>query len=219
MQIVAPCSRQQTILTIAAALLFCILCLSGLHPHERLTWLMETMPVWIALPLLIWTYRRFPLTNLLYGLIFLHALILIFGGMYTYAHIPIGFWVQDIFSLTRNPYDKLGHFVQGLVPALLAKEILLRGHHVSGRKMAAFLSICVAMAISACYELIEWWAALIMGQGADEFLGTQGDVWDTQSDMFMALIGALVAVLLISRWHDRQLANMMLNNTNAGASK
>tara|TARA_R110001599_G_scaffold64023_4_gene179550 strand:- start:235808 stop:236449 length:642 start_codon:yes stop_codon:yes gene_type:complete len=206
MQTAASYQRQKTILTIAAVLLLCILCLSGLNPHERLTWLMETMPVWIALPVLIWTYSRFPLTNLLYALIFLHALILIVGGTYTYAQVPIGFWVQDIFSLARNPYDKLGHFVQGLVPALLAKEILLRGHHVSGRKMAAFLSVCVAMAISACYELIEWWAALIMGQGADEFLGTQGDVWDTQSDMFMALIGAGVAVLLLARWHDRQIA-------------
>lgn len=205
--IISP-QRQPTMLIIAAVLLLGILCFSGLHPHDRLTWLMETMPVWIALPLLIYTYRRFPLTNLLYGLIFLHALILIVGGVYTYAHVPLGFWVQDIFSLARNPYDKLGHFAQGLVPALVTKEILLRGHHVAGRKMTAFLSICVALAISASYELIEWWAALIMGQDADEFLGTQGDVWDTQSDMLMALIGALVAVLLLARWHDRQLAKL-----------
>jgi putative membrane protein len=218
MQTAVSCRRQQTILALAAAILLCILCFSGLHPHDRATWLMETMPVWIALPLLVYTYRRFSLTNLLYGLIFLHALILIVGGVYTYAHVPLGFWVQDIFSLSRNPYDKLGHFAQGLVPALLTKEILLRGHYVSGRKMAAFLSVCVALAISAFYELIEWWAALIMGQGADEFLGTQGDVWDTQSDMLMALIGALFAVLLLARWHDRQLkklADMAASNAAA----
>jgi putative membrane protein len=201
-------------LTIAALVLIVILITSGLHPHDRATWLMEVMPVLIALPILAVTHRRFPLTNLLYGLIFLHALILIAGGTYSYARVPIGFWVQDIFSLARNPYDKLGHFAQGLVPALVAKEILWRGGYVSvpqqdrGGKMLAFLSICIAMAISAWYELIEWWAALIMGQGADEFLGTQGDQWDTQSDMFMAFIGATVAMLLLARWHDRQIARL-----------
>lgn len=202
-------------LGIAALVLIGALIVSGIRPHDRMTWLMEVLPVLIALPLLAGTYRRFPLTGLLYGLIFLHALILIVGGTYTYAHVPIGFWVQDIFSLARNPYDKLGHFAQGLVPALLAKEILWRGGYVAApdggawqRKMLAFLSICIAMAISAWYELIEWWAALIMGQGADEFLGTQGDQWDTQSDMFMAFIGATVAMLLLARWHDRQIKAM-----------
>lgn len=207
--------RMRHRLGIAALVLIGALIVSGIHPRERLTWLMEVLPVLIALPLLACTYRRFPLTGLLYGLIFLHALILIGGGTYTYAHVPIGFWVQDIFSLARNPYDKLGHFAQGLVPALLAKEILWRGGYVAApaggvwqRKMLAFLSVCIAMAISAWYELIEWWAALIMGQGADEFLGTQGDQWDTQSDMFMAFIGATVAVLLLARWHDRQITVM-----------
>ena len=201
-------------LTVAAVLLIVILVISGLHPHDRATWLMEVMPVLIALPILAVTHRRFPLTDLLYCLIFLHALILIAGGTYSYARVPIGFWVQDIFSLARNPYDKLGHFAQGLVPALVAKEILWRGGYVSvpqqdrGGKMLAFLSICIAMAISAWYELIEWWAALIMGQGADEFLGTQGDQWDTQSDMFMAFIGATVAMLLLARWHDRQITRL-----------
>lgn len=166
---------------------------------------MEVMPVLIALPVLAFTYRRFPLTTILYCLIFLHALILIVGGTYTYARVPVGNWVQDALSLARNPYDKLGHFWQGLVPALVAKEIFVRGCYVQGKKMVAFLSICVAMAISAWYELIEWWAALIMGQGADEFLGTQGDQWDTQSDMWMAFLGAMVAVVLLCRLHDRQL--------------
>ena len=192
----------------ASALIVLALIVSFINPHDRLTWLMEVMPVLIALPLLALTYPHFPLTPLLYFLIFLHALILIVGGTYTYAHVPVGFWVQDVLGLARNPYDKLGHLWQGLVPALVAKEIFVRRHFVSGKKMVAFLAICVAMAISAWYELIEWWAAVLMGQGADEFLGTQGDQWDTQSDMCLAFIGAMIAVVLLARWHDRQIARM-----------
>jgi len=179
---------------------------SGIAPTDRLTWLMEVAPVLIALPLMIATRRSYPLTLLLTVLIAIHALVLIGGGAYTYAHVPFGFWLQDILGTLRNPYDKIGHFMQGFVPAMVAREILLRGDFVRGRRMAAFLCICVAMAISACYELIEWAAAVALGQGADEFLGTQGDVWDTQSDMFMAVIGASTALLLLARWHDRQLA-------------
>ena len=179
---------------------------SGIAPTDRLTWLMEVAPVLIALPLMIITRRSYPLTLLLTVLIAIHALVLIGGGAYTYARVPFGFWLQDILGTLRNPYDKIGHFMQGFVPAMVAREILLRGDFVRGRRMAAFLCICVAMAISACYELIEWAAAVALGQGADEFLGTQGDVWDTQSDMFMALIGASTALLLLARWHDRQLA-------------
>ena len=179
---------------------------SGVAPHDRATWLMEVAPVLIAAPILAFTYRRFPLSDLLYVLIAVHAIVLIVGGAYTYARVPAGSWVQDAFGLARNPYDKLGHFMQGFVPALVAREILLRGGHVKGRGMAAFLSGCVALAISALYELIEWWAALALGQGADEFLGTQGDPWDTQSDMFMALIGATVALLALARLHDRRMA-------------
>lgn len=162
-------------------------------------------PVLIALPLLAATYRRFPLTGLMYGLIFVHALVLIGGGTYTYARVPFGFWMQDMLELDRNPYDKIGHFMQGLVPALLAREILLRGSYVSGRRMAGFLSVCVALAISAFYELIEWWVALAIGEDADAFLGTQGDPWDTQSDMFLAVIGALAGLALLSRLQDRQM--------------
>lgn len=183
-----------------------VLALSGIAPYDRITWLMEVLPALIVAPVLVATYRRFPLTTLLYLLIALHALVLIYGGAYTYARVPLGFWLQDGFQLGRNPYDKIGHFMQGLVPALAAREILLRGGYVSGRRMAAFLAICVAMAVSACYELVEWWAALAMGQGADEFLGTQGDPWDTQSDMFLALIGASAAMAVLARWHDRQIA-------------
>lgn len=183
----------------------CILALSAMRTSDLATWFMEVAPVMIALPLLAFTYRRFPLTTLLYCLIFCHALILILGGTYTYARVPLGFWLQDLFSLSRNPYDKIGHFAQGFVPALIAREILIRCGHVAGRRMAAFLAVCVAMAVSAWYELIEWWAALALGQGADEFLGTQGDPWDTQSDMFLAFIGASLAMALLSRLHDRQI--------------
>ncbi|GGB99308.1 membrane protein [Oxalicibacterium flavum] len=202
------CSSPPRHLLIATALIAVALVVSFIDPYDRLTWLMEVMPVLIAVPVLALTYRRFPLTGLLYFLIFLHALILIGGGTYTYARVPIGFVVQDWLDLARNPYDKLGHFWQGLVPAMVAKEILLRNGYVTGRRMAAFLSLCVAMAISAWYEIIEWWAALIMGQGADEFLGLQGDEWDTPSDMWFACMGALFALLILCRWHDRQIARM-----------
>ena len=184
------------------------LTVSGWQPYDRLTWLMEVAPVLIAVPLLIATRERYPLTTLLYVLIFVHGLVLIGGGAYTYARVPAGFWVQEWLGLARNPYDKLGHFMQGFVPALVAREILLRGGFVRGLRMTAFLCVCVAMAISAVYELIEWWAALALGQGADEFLGTQGDQWDTQSDMFLALIGSTVAIATLSRLHDRQLRDL-----------
>lgn len=169
---------------------------------------MEVAPVLIAAPLMLATHSRFPLTSLLYVLIAAHALVLILGGAYTYARVPLGFWMQDWLGLGRNPYDKLGHFMQGFVPALVTREILLRNGVVHGKWMANFLSACVALAISAVYELVEWWAALALGQGADEFLGTQGDPWDTQSDMFFALIGAIVALVALSAVQDRQMARL-----------
>jgi len=182
------------------------LVVSGIQPYDRATWWMEVAPVLIAAPLLVITHRRYPLTPLLYALIFVHALVLILGGTHTYARVPLGFWLQDLLALERNPYDRIGHFMQGLVPAMVAREILLRGRFVAGARMVGFLSVCVALAVSAVYELIEWGAALALGQGADEFLGTQGDAWDTQADMFMALVGAVSALLLLSRLHDRQLS-------------
>lgn len=181
---------------------------SGIAPYERATWVLEVLPAAIALPILFWTRKRFPLTTLLYVLIAVHALVLIFGGAWTYARVPYGFWLQELMHLSRNPYDKIGHFMQGLVPAMLAREILLRRAYLASKPMAAFLSGCVAMAISAVYELIEWWTALAAGGGATEFLGTQGDPWDTQSDMFFALIGATVGLLLLARWHDRQMQRL-----------
>jgi putative membrane protein len=182
------------------------LVVSGIGPTDRGTWVLEVFPVVIAAPLLYFTWPRFPLTPLAYRLIFIHALILMLGGHYTYAHVPLGFWLQDLLGFARNPYDRIGHFAQGFVPAMIAREILLRITALRPGKMLFFLVCCVCLAISACYEFIEWWAALILGQGAQEFLGTQGDEWDTQWDMFMALAGAVVAQLTLARVHDRQLA-------------
>jgi putative membrane protein len=199
-----PTPREHALLCAALALVL-LLAWSGARPYDRITWLMEVLPVMLVLPLLGFSARRYPLTTLLYACIFVHACVLMLGGAYTYARVPLGFQMAEVFGLTRNPYDKIGHFFQGFVPALAAREILLRGSHVHGRRMLAFLVVCVVLAISATYEFIEWGAALALGQGADEFLGTQGDPWDTQSDMFFALIGAVSALALLSRLHDRQL--------------
>lgn len=198
-------SRTSLLLLLAAATL-ALLGLTGYRPYDRATWLLEVLPVLIALPLLALTWRRYPLTTLLYVCIFIHGVILMVGGMYTYARVPVGFQVAEWLHLQRNPYDKLGHLFQGFAPALIAREILLRGAYVRGRKMLFFLVTCVVLSISATYELLEWWTALAFGQGADDFLGTQGDPWDTQSDMFCALLGALLAQLGLARWQDRQIA-------------
>ena len=171
---------------------------------------MEVAPILLATPLLVWSWYRFPLTSLLYVLIALHAVVLLVGGAYTYARVPLGFWVQDALHLARNPYDRLGHFAQGFVPALIAREIFVRKRIVRPGGWTGTLAITVALSVSLVYELVEWGAAVALGQGAESFLGTQGDFWDTQSDMGMALLGALAAVLGFARWHDRQLAKMVL---------
>ena len=199
-------------LALASVALLALLALSGARPYGRATWLLEVFSVIIALPVMWATYRRFLLTTLLYACIFLHAVVLMIGGAYTYARVPLGFQIADLLHLSRNPYDKIGHFFQGFVPALAAREILMRGRYVRGRKMIAFLVVCVVMTISSAYELIEWLAAVIFGEGAYEFLGTQGDMWDTQADMLFALIGAVTALLLLSRVHDRQLAKFRSEN-------
>jgi putative membrane protein len=193
-------------LSVLFTFLLILLAVSGVNPFDRVTWILEVFPVILALIVLAATYRSFPLTTLLYLCIFVHAIVLITGGAYSYARVPLGFQLTDLLHLERNPYDKIGHLFQGFVPALVARGILIRRHVVNGRKMLAFLVVCVALAVSAVYELIEWSAAEILGQGADEFLGTQGYVWDTQSDMLMALIGALLALLFFSRLHDRQIS-------------
>ncbi|MBC9228675.1 DUF2238 domain-containing protein [bacterium SPL81] len=190
-------------------ILVILLVISGIQPFDRITWWLEVIPVLIVIPLLFATYKAFPLSPLLYGLIFLHAIVLIVGGAYSYARVPLGFEIAQWFSLDRNPYDKIGHFMQGFVPAMVAREILLRKQILIKGKMLSFIVICIVLAISASYELIEWAAALSLGQGAEEFLGTQGDEWDTQSDMFFALIGSITALLLLSQWHDRQIAKLM----------
>lgn len=200
-----PATPSPRHLSFALAALLVLLALSGWQPYDRLTWVLEVFPILIALPIMMATHRRFPLTTLLYALIFIHATVLMLGGAYSYARVPAGFWLADAFDLSRNPYDKIGHFFQGFVPAMVAREILLRGAYVRGRKMLAFLVICVVLAISATYELVEWVAAEMLGQGADEFLGTQGYQWDTQTDMAMALLGACAALLLLGRRHDRQV--------------
>lgn len=178
---------------------------SGLSPYDRATWVLEVLPILIALPVLFASARGFPLTPLLHRLIFLHMVILIVGGHYTYARVPLGFWMEDALHFTRNHYDRIGHFAQGFVPAMIAREILLRCFPLKPGKMLFFIITCVCLAISAAYELLEWAAAVTMGQAADEFLGTQGDPWDTQTDMAMALIGATFAQLMCARLHDRQL--------------
>lgn len=193
-------ARVLTGLTLAALLA------SGIDPHDRLTWWLETAPVMIALPLLLLTHRRFPLTPLIVRLLFVHGLILMLGGHYTYARVPLGFWVQDAFDLARNHYDRLGHLAQGFIPAMLAREILLKQTPLRPGGWLFLLTTSVILAFSACYEFIEWWAALAIGADADAFLATQGDVWDTQWDMFLALLGAMTAQLLLARTHDRQLA-------------
>ena len=181
---------------------------SGVAPFDRATWWMEVAPVIILAPLLVASHRGFPLTRLLQVLIAAHALVLIVGGTWTYARVPFGFWLQDVMGLERNPYDRIGHFMQGFVPAVAAREILLRRAVVRGRGWLFFIVSCICLAISAVYELVEWGAAVALGQGAEAFLGTQGDPWDTQSDMAMALVGAVCAQLALGRWHDRQLARI-----------
>jgi len=187
------------------ALLIAALIAAFLIAQDRLTWLLEVMWVLLALPLLVATRARFPLTRLLYVLIGVHCLILIYGGAYTYALTPLGLWVQDAFDLARNHYDRLGHFAQGFIPAILARELLLRLTPLHRGGWLFYLVVSVCLAFSAFFEMIEWWAALIWGGDADAFLATQGDVWDTQWDMFLALCGAITAQLALARWHDREL--------------
>jgi putative membrane protein len=204
-----PPTAAETREAIALLILTAIaLVVSGIGPHDRGTWILEVAPVLIAAPILYFTWRSFRLTPLTYRLIFIHALILILGGHYTYANVPLGFRLQELFDFARNPYDRIGHFAQGFVPAIIAREILLRRSPLKPGKWLFFIVCSICLAISAVYEFIEWWAALLLGQGAQEFLGTQGDHWDTQWDMFMALVGAISAQLLLSGIHDRQLARL-----------
>ncbi|KIR66361.1 MULTISPECIES: DUF2238 domain-containing protein [Micromonospora] len=199
-------SRARAVLPPALlALVLVALVASGIRPYDRLTWLLETVWVIVGVPVVLLTWRRFPLSTLLCCLLAVHALILIAGGHWTYARTPLGDWVRDLFDLSRNPYDRLGHFAQGFVPAILVREILVRRSPLRGSRWLAPLVVCACLAFSAFFEMIEWWAAVAGGSAADDFLATQGDVWDTQWDMFLALLGAITSLALLSRLHDRQL--------------
>ncbi len=199
----ATVRREALVLLIAAA---AGLVLSGIRPHDRTTWLLEVFPILLGAPLLVVTGRRFTFTPLVYRLMFLHALILMVGGHYTYARVPLGAWVSELLGLARNHYDRLGHVAQGFVPAMIARELLVRTSPLRPGKWLSVIVVAVVLAVSASYELLEWAAALALGQSAADFLGTQGDPWDTQWDMFLALCGAIAALLTLGRRHDRQLA-------------
>jgi len=191
------------LVAVAAVLLW-----SGIAPYDRLTWWLEVFPILVVVPLLIATHRRYPLTPLLYSLVALHAVILAVGGHWTYARVPLGFWLQDLFGFARNHYDRIGHLAQGFVPAIAAREILLRSSPLRRGGWLFYLVFSVCLAISALYELVEWGAALVSSEASTAFLGTQGDVWDTQWDMLLAALGAVAGQLLLGRWHDRQLVRL-----------
>ncbi|MDR0672226.1 MAG: DUF2238 domain-containing protein [Zoogloeaceae bacterium] len=188
------------------------LCRSFLVTADRLTWMLEVFWIVAALPVLALSWRRLTLTRLLCGLLFIHALVLIHGGAYTYAEAPAGFWLKDLFGFERNPWDRVGHFLQGFEPAILSRELFLRFSPLARGKLLVYVILSSCLAFSAAFELLEWWAALALGADANAFLAIQGDPWDTQWDMFLCLMGAICALLLFSRWHDRQLGLRMESN-------
>ncbi len=191
------------------SLFFVVLLWSGVNPKDQFTWFLEVAPALIGVVLIVVTYKKFPLTPLLYTLILIHMIILMVGGHYTYAEVPLFDTIKEIFNQTRNNYDKVGHLAQGFVPAILAREILIRKEVVSGSKLwLNYIILSIILAFSAFYELVEWWVALASGEDAEAFLGTQGYVWDTQSDMGWALMGGILALVLLSRLHDRQLSRV-----------
>ena len=182
-----------------------VLIWSGINPKDQLTWLLEVLPAIIGLIVIIATYNSFRLTSLVYSLILIHAIILMVGGHYTYAEVPLFNSLQELMASSRNNYDKLGHFAQGFVPAIITREIILRKNIINGRNWQNFFIVCFTLAFSAFYELIEWWVALLSDEAADAFLGTQGYIWDTQSDMGVALLGAIIALISLHRYHNKQL--------------
>ncbi|WPC40273.1 DUF2238 domain-containing protein [Clostridium sp. JS66] len=182
---------------------FIVFIWSAIYPKDSFTWFLEVFPAIIGIIIIIFTYKKFRFTTFVYGLMLIHAIILLIGGHYTYAEMPLFNWIKDSFHLSRNYYDRLGHFAQGFIPAFISREILIRKAYLKKGKMLLFIVICICLAISAAYELIEWLVAEVTGSAADAFLGTQGDVWDTQWDMFFALIGSMSAVFMFSKIHDR----------------
>lgn len=200
--------RQERTPVVLLVALVAIFLWSGVRPRERFTWFLEVLPVMLGVGLLLLTYSRFRFTPLVYFLVSLQALILMVGGHYTYAEVPLGFWARDLFHLSRNHYDRLGHFAQGFVPAIIVRELLLRTSPLRRGKWLFVIVVSICLAISAFYELTEWWTAALTGEAAQAFLGTQGDPWDTQWDMFLALIGAVCALVALARCHDRQLERL-----------
>lgn len=197
--------RGKSTITVFTTCSIFILAASYFFAFDKFTWVLEVFPILIGLPILIVTYKRFQFTRLVYSLLILHFIILAVGGVYTYAKVPLGYWMQDWFGFERNNYDKIGHFVQGFIPAILVREILIRTSPLKKGKWLGFIVVSICFAISAFYELIEWWAAIGQGASAEAFLGTQGYEWDAQSDMFLALIGACLSLLLLSKTHDKLL--------------
>ncbi|MCB9856631.1 MAG: DUF2238 domain-containing protein [Phycisphaerales bacterium] len=197
--------RQPRLALALTGLVAAVFVWSGIGPHDRFTWFLETVPVIVAFIVLAATYRRFPLTWLAYVCIALHAIILCVGGKYTYALVPLGDWIKDLLHLSRNHYDRLGHVAQGFFPAIVSRELLLRTSPLVRGKWLSFIVVAVCLGISGFYELIEWWVALATGEASDAFLGTQGDVWDTQWDMCLAMCGAISALVLLSGLHNRAL--------------
>lgn len=185
-----------------------VLVWSGIEPKDTVTWMLEVAPAVVGAAILLVTRKRFPLTRLTYALILIHCVILMVGGHYTYAEVPVGEWFRDLFDPPRNNYDKLGHLAQGFIPAIITREVVIRLNVFNSAAWRNFFIVCFCLAVSAFYELIEWWVALMSDEAADAFLGTQGYVWDTQSDMFVALVGAILALVLLGRVHDRQLAEL-----------
>ena len=203
----APTSISHRLIFVWLFIFSLVLLWSGINPHDRFTWFLEVFPAILGLGILTATYKQFRFTKLAYWLMLAHAIILMVGGHYTYAEVPLFNWLKDTFNLGRNHYDKVGHFAQGFVPAIIAREILIRKSPIKHGKWLSFMVICISLALSATYEFFEWWVSEITGTAAEAFLGTQGYVWDTQSDMFMALLGAITALSLLSRAHDKALSS------------
>lgn len=201
-------SDRSEALLLLASVAFAFVVLGWSPVADRFTWLLENVPVLLATPILIVTYRRFPWSRLVYRLIAIHALILMIGGHWTYAEVPIGHWVRDAFDLSRNHYDRLGHFAQGFIPVILIREFLLRKSPLKPGLLLGFISVMMTLGFSAFYEFFEWWIAVGTGTAATAFLGTQGDVWDTQWDMFLATVGAIISLLIFSRIHDRAVKSL-----------
>jgi putative membrane protein len=200
--------RPSTYDVVLLAIVTAVFVWSAISPHDRFTWLLEVFPVLLGIPVLVYLYPRFRFTPLVTTLIAVHAMILMVGGKYTYAEVPFGFWMARTFHFTRNHYDRIGHFAQGFVPAMIAREVLIRRSPLRGSRWLPFFVVCFCLALSALYELIEFWTAIATGSASDAFLGTQGDPWDTQWDMMLALIGAIVALTFLGFWHDRRLRGM-----------